>query len=88
MRTIKDCRGFKSGVPFRCGYNSEIRVSESSAADKPHIWLSLSEDINVLTQPAAGHAGAHLTIPQAKKLIKQLEWMVENHYQNQNKVKG
>lgn len=74
-------RRFKRMPEFQCTYNSTVNVRESSNAEGPHIWLDIEVDTSVLTDSKRGKAVAHLNFEQAKMLIEQLQWLMENHYQ-------
>ena len=77
----KDVRGFTSFGVFKCTYGTNVRVKESSAASKPHIWLFLDEDHAVMERSKKGEAAAHLTLANARRLIRNLETAIKNHYQ-------
>lgn len=71
-------RGFHAyGKRQECTRNTAIDVYESSAADGPHLWLSLHEDAHVFTRPEPGQASAHLSRPQAERLIARLQTWVD-----------
>lgn len=83
MKPKKSLRGFLTFADFKDTYKTKVRVSESSAADRPCIWIFLDENPSVYDpdRMQKGRAGAHLTLPQAKKLANALLYAIENHYQ-------
>lgn len=60
------------------GERGEVRIYESSSATEPCIWISVVE-------VGESAATAELTLKSAKKLAKQLRWLVKNHYQVRSK---
>lgn len=65
-------RGFYVyGSPTPDSYGGEIRVTESSAASKAHVWLVVDEEIK------DNMAMAHLNVDQAKRVIAQLQAFVD-----------
>jgi hypothetical protein len=68
--TVTD-RGFTHLPPIHGTYNDWILAYESSAADGPHIWVSVNPD-----GPAV-----HLPAENAIKLAEQLLFLAQNHYQ-------
>lgn len=77
----KDSRGFTTFDTMECSYGTSIWVHESSAASRPHIWLSLKEDPRILTKPMLGEAGAHMSLPTARRLVRALNEAIAEHYQ-------
>lgn len=75
-------RGFTYFDPIESTYGGDVRVSESSAACGPHIWVRVKcpADLNDPTGPTV-EAVAHLALRDAKRLRKQLKWLIKNHYQ-------
>jgi hypothetical protein len=74
-------RGFNWYPPLPGDYGGDVRVSESSAAEGPHLWLTVRERINP-NDPASElkDAGVHLTAEDAWRLHEQLERAVRTHY--------
>lgn len=75
-------RGFTHLPPIPSTYGGATRVSESSSAEEPKVWLRVECPAN-LNQPDGPtvEAVAHLTAEDAWKLADQLRFIVENHYQ-------
>jgi hypothetical protein len=68
-------RGFKHMPEIPGTYDAtSVRVYESSAAAGPHIWLA--------AQGRNATDGIHLTLESAAHLWEQLEYLINNHYQN------
>lgn len=68
-------RGFKHLPPIRGTYpRDQIRVSESSAATGPQLWLTATEDDD-------GGTPVHLDAEAAFHLAEQIVWLLGNHYQ-------
>jgi len=75
-------RGFKHMPALSVSYDGRIAVYESSAADSPHVWLNgvmkkhpgdpRSEKISV---------SMHIELDDVDRLIDQLKWLRDNHYQ-------
>lgn len=71
-------RGFHGyGKPLHCTYKSKIEVYESSAANGPHVWLSVRVDPAVLDMQEYGEGTAHLNERQARALIDRLQAWVD-----------
>ncbi len=69
-------RGFKRLPPITDSYRStSVRVYESSAAEDPRLWLT------VTPPDATTEVFAHLTADDAWRLKEQIEWLLEHHYQ-------
>lgn len=75
-------RGFKHLEPVPSTYAGRVRVYESSAADGPHLWLAITQpvDLNEPTGPELS-TRAHLTAGSAEEVALQLLWLLEHHYQ-------
>jgi hypothetical protein len=71
-------RGFDFYAAIPSEYGGQVTVSESSAADGPHIWLRATEEMP--GQPTANTA-IHLTAENAWRLADQLRKTVREHYQ-------
>lgn len=80
MEPAKDNRGFLTFADFKDGYETRVRVKESSAAFEPHIWIFVDEDEKAFTLER-GKAGAHLTLEQAKEVADALNRAIIEHYQ-------
>lgn len=79
-------RGFALYATIPTTRGTEVRVYESSAADEPHVWLSLEGDCHLRSEPrpfpgvecgiAEGHAAAHLSVENARRVRDALdEWL-------------
>lgn len=81
MRTSD--RGFKQGETITTSRGETVRVSESSAAMAPHIWLwvEVPKD-STYNNDEEVKAHAHLTLEEAESLRDQLDHLINNHYQN------
>lgn len=79
-------RGFDCLPEIPSEYGGQVRVYESSTATQPCIWLMAEAPVN-LNEPTGAmlEAPIHLTVKNAKKLAQQLMFLVENHYQNDNR---
>jgi hypothetical protein len=74
-------RGFKHLDPITDAYGGKVTAYESSAAMGPHLWLKIEQAPTI--SPDLGEAVSHLSLKQAKKLRKQLKFLIKNHYQVQ-----
>lgn len=75
-------RGFKHMPELNVDYGSTVRLYESSAANAPHVWLSVTAPAN----PAAPEqprvtTTAHMHINDLEALRDQIDYLLENHYQ-------
>jgi hypothetical protein len=75
-------RGLDYHAPISSEYGGHISVSESSAADGPHIWVRAQCPAN-LNQPDGDtvETAMHLTADNAWQLARQLAAAVAGHYQ-------
>lgn len=75
-------RGFDFFADIPSEYGGHVSVSESSAADGPHIWLRAEAPVN-LNDPDGPTVKAplHLTAENAWRLSEQLQKLVREHYQ-------
>lgn len=75
-------RGFDFHTPIPSEYGGHITVSESSAADGPHVWVRTQcpVDLNRPDGPTVQTA-LHLTADNAWMLARQLAATVTRHYQ-------
>lgn len=75
-------RGFDFLPPIPSEYGGEVSVSESSAADGPHIWLRAKAPVDLNRPDGEQHeVPIHLTAENAWRLAEQLRYLVEHHYQ-------
>ena len=64
-------RGFKYMDPIGGQYGGEIHVYESSCVE-PQVWVNITcNDGTIL-----------LSLNDAKRLKKQLKWLIRNHWSN------
>lgn len=77
-------RGFKRFGPISSVYGGHIETYESSAAERPRIWVTTTcpSDLNDQSSTPV-EAVAHLDIEDATLLRDQLTYLIENHYQLQ-----
>ena len=75
-------RGFAHFNPVPSEYGGDVRVSESSAASGPHLWLRIVSpvDLNDRYGPQQ-ESVAHLTLENATTLRDQLTYLINHHYQ-------
>lgn len=79
--TVTD-RGFTHLPPIPGDYGGFTQVYESSAAERPKVWLwvvAATSQNGCPVHPAG--CSIHLTAENAWKLADQLRHLVENHYQ-------
>lgn len=78
---VKCGRGFKHGEKIAGTYNDTVKVSESSLASGPHIWIWVQcpENLNDLDGPRK-KAECHMTLDAAEGLRDQLNYIIANHY--------
>lgn len=69
VRWTKTDRGFKHYEPIPITRDNAVRVYESSAADGPHLWVTLDDPFG------------HLTLEQATYLRDTLTTAIARHYQ-------
>lgn len=65
----KTQRGFSIFTQFKDLYGKEVRVQKSSLATKRAVWI--------FTEVETTCAGAHLSVAQAKRVIKALQMFVD-----------
>jgi hypothetical protein len=75
-------RGFKRGEPIPSTYGGAVRVYESSSAMAPHLWVAVTcpADLNKPDGPEV-EAVAHITLESAEALRDQLTFLIDHHYQ-------
>ncbi len=78
---VKCGRGFKHGERIAGTYSDTVKVSESSAASGPHIWIwtECPENLNQPEGPRL-RSSCHMTIEAAEGLRDQLSYIIDNHY--------
>ena len=69
----RDHRGFKIYGMVTDSYESEIQVKESSGVGRPKVWVFAYNDPERMKNPSP-----HLTVEQAKELIKVLEEFIRD----------
>ena len=75
-------RGFKYWEEFETDFGHVLRISESSAAMEPKLWLWVTKG-----EPRYGgdlpacDVGVHMTLKQAERLRDNLDAAIKNHYQ-------
>lgn len=77
-------RGFRHLPPIETSYGAIVRTYESSAADRPFVWLVTWDGGDI---PDDEHQ-IHLTTEEAARLARHLMWLVENHYQTAGRPAG
>lgn len=80
-------RGFKHLRPITGTMGGRTRVYESSNALRPCIWIATNE-LDDLCGPPDGPthvARNELTLESAEQLRDQLDWLITNHYQAEDK---
>jgi len=76
----KSQRGFLEYGGFEDEWRVKIRVSESSAADRPRWWLWLDDDDSAYEEKGKGkEIGAHLSAKDINRLIKILQKALTKH---------
>lgn len=80
-------RGFIHLDPVKTTYGADVRISESSAAMAPHIWLRINGEAHLRgpVKPFVGipdgiaqaDLSAHMTLAQAEQIYAQLGHMIE-----------
>ena len=68
-------RGFRAFGPVTTAHGDTVQITESSAANGPHLWL------NTINGSDGDNVTAHLTLAAAEQIRDQLTWFLENHYQ-------
>lgn len=86
-------RGFARWEPVDSTYGAKTSVYESSAAEAPHLWVSIDGEAHVSGEvrpfasaaanglvrgTAAGSIHAHLTMDQARELHRRLGAAIEH----------
>lgn len=73
MKTKRTSRGFRIYAQFKDLYGCDVRVQASSLATKRAVWI-----FPEVKQANTGEwlAGAHLSVVQAKRIIKALQRFV------------
>ncbi|WP_431728520.1 hypothetical protein [Verrucosispora sp. TAA-831] len=81
VKTTTD-RGFTHLPPIPSEYGGHVTVSESSAADGPHVWLRATCPVD-LNNPHgdAKETAMHLAADNALRVAEQLQQTVREHYQ-------
>jgi hypothetical protein len=83
MRLKRTHRGFAIYGEMKDSYNNKIRVQESSSVD-PHCWIFCDGETDGQLDKATGtviKSAPHLTVKQAKNLVKYLNKFIE-HQEN------
>ena len=77
LSPVRNERGFAYYPEIDGTYADMVKVYESSAASRPHMWLHVqdSADFNE-------YVTVHLSIENAVKLAEQILHLAANHYQN------
>lgn len=78
-----DGEGFGYWEPIKASYDAEIGVIESSAAESPHLWVTVRGSCLLSSDPkprpgishgvARGAASAHLSMEAARRLRDDLD---------------
>ncbi|MDG4792100.1 hypothetical protein O7626_40510 [Micromonospora sp. WMMD1102] len=83
LEKVVSPRGFASLPDIPSEYGGAVSVSESSAADGPHIWVRANAPVDPHNPYGDTRESAmHLTADNAARLAEQLEEVVVGHYQN------
>ncbi len=70
-------RGFQRyDEPWLDAYGQTISVYESSAADAPHVWVSIEGSRNMRNEGV--RIAAHLNVEQAEKLRRELSAFIDH----------
>jgi hypothetical protein len=86
--TTSNDRGFRRLPPIPGTHGGrpagQVHVYESSAANGPHLWLSVEQpaDRNHPENGEVVEATVHIALDDAMKVADQIRWMAEHHYQN------
>lgn len=84
---VRTSRGFRHYAQFRCTYDREVAVYESSAAEASRVWVSVTGTVHltgeVQSHPgtsgvAPGYAAAHLDRDGAERLRDALSAWLES----------
>lgn len=78
-------RGFARLPAIPGAYGGEATAYESSTASGPHLWLRIQIPANSLDGSMDEDATLHLTADNAVKLAEQLQYLVANHYQGEQR---
>lgn len=78
MQITTTDRGFDHMQPVPSEYGGEVRVSESSNAEYPGVWL---RTVEAMPGKPDIETAINLTADNAWLLGRQLLWLVVNHYQ-------
>lgn len=82
LQVTRTARGFAGLPPIPSEYGGEVSLSESSAADGPHVWLRAVAPVNLNDPTGPTHeVPIHLTAENAWMLADQLRHLVQHHYQ-------
>ena len=88
LQPVKTDRGFKHLPPIPATHAGRpagrVMVYESSAANGPHLWISVEQpaDRNHPDNGEIIEASVHMTLEDAVKLAEQINYLAEHHYQN------
>lgn len=74
-------RGLRYMPPLTLRDGQALEVHESSAADRPHIWLGAKEPATTVSERFVDVL-VHLPVEDARKFAEQILWLCDNHYQN------
>lgn len=81
----KSTRGFKYSEEIAGTHGGSIEAYESSAADGPHVWVKVSDpDPLPWDDDQTPCAHVHLTLEAAEGLRDVLDYLIKNHYQQED----
>jgi hypothetical protein len=82
LEKTTSARGFTHLPHIPSEYGGHASVSESSAADGPHVWVRATAPVD-LNRPdgPTREVPLHLTADNARRLAEQLLLTVKEHYQ-------
>ena len=76
----KTNRGFNIYSEFTDLYNTRIRIQESSLATQPAVWIfTENEEDGEIKDGKPFKMDAHLSIAQAKRVVKALQAFIEKN---------
>ena len=75
---MKDTRGFSVYSKFKDRYLSTVIVKESSIAFEKCCWILVENDGKDPRSNLVTDGAIHLTVPQAKKVIKALQAWIDD----------
>lgn len=76
-KIVTDNRGFRCYLEMPDAYGAEVRIKESSSAEKKCVWIFVKGG-GITSSGGTNDGAAHLTTAQARRVIAALKAFLED----------